>query len=274
MILQNKHWIKLIGADHEARARRIAGKWLCFGPTPEMHLFQDLLNVLVEDGTFLSAKIARKDPATDLFPHKDCVICVYTSAERHEIDRAAHKLKEIGLTPSAWKSEEQTRTDWQGNGKLKLEAEIAQKKRALAIAESPAANCWQIFISKNSKDAEHARQVYDFLTRKKRKVFLSEISLREIGSTDYQASIDKALDECRHMVVVTSSKENLNSRWVEAEWRAFLNEKRSGRKSGNLLTMLVGAMPIEDLPVSLRSLQVERLSEKGLEAVVDFLAER
>lgn len=120
MILQNKVWTKLVGTDHEARAPRIAGKWLCFGPTQEMHLFRDLLHKLVEDGTLLAAKIARKDPETDPFPHKDCVICVYTTAERDEIERASRKLKEIGLNPSAWKSEADTKADWTSQGKLKL----------------------------------------------------------------------------------------------------------------------------------------------------------
>src|SRR5581483_625412 len=177
------------------------------------------------------------------FPHKpDCVICVYTSAEREAIDRAGAKLRQIGLTPATWKSEAQTKADWGPRGKLALEAEAAQKRRELREGESEKApgRRWDVFISKNSKDGPHARKVHDFLTGRGLKVFLSEVSLPESGSADFGEGIEQAMEECRHLVVVASSKEHLESKWVQAEWRMFLNEVRSGRKSGNVLTVLAG----------------------------------
>ena len=133
---------------------------------------------------------------------------------------------------------------------------------------------WDIFISKSSKDAAAARTVYDHLTGYGLRVFLSEVSLMEKGQADFGKAIDHALEECQHLVVVASSTENLDSKWVEAEWRAFLNELRSGRKKGNVLTVLVGDLTVADLPVSLRPFQVERLTEAGLQAVAKFVSER
>jgi hypothetical protein len=46
------------------------------------------------------------------------------------------------------------------------------------------------------------------------------------------------------------------SSWVEAEWRVFINEKRAGRKAGNLVTIAVGISDIGTLPISLRYYQV------------------
>lgn len=277
MIRETRSWIHLLGKAHQTCAANIAGKWLCFGPTKEMHAYRDLLNQLVEEGAFLSAKIARKDPATDPFPHKpDCVICVYTSADQKEIARVEARLRQIGLTPAAWKSEEQTKADWGIQGKLALEAATAAKVRELRAAdagEAPSTR-WDIFISKNSKDAVHARKVHDFLTGQGLKAFLSEVSLPEAGLADFQETIEQALEECQHLVVVASSKENLDSRWVQAEWRMFLNELRSGRKSGNVLTVLAGEMTVADLPLSLRSFQVERLTEAGLQALCRYVVGR
>ena len=55
---------------------------------------------------------------------------------------------------------------------------------------------------------------------------------------------------------MTSSRDNVESSWVEAEWGFFVNEKRSGRKDGNLLTLVVGSLGAADLPPSLRNYEV------------------
>lgn len=49
--------------------------------------------------------------------------------------------------------------------------------------------------------------------------------------------IDLALDSARHLVVVTNCVDNVLASWVEAEWRVFINENRSGRKTGNAITL-------------------------------------
>ena len=113
--------------------------------------------------------------------------------------------------------------------------------------------------------------MYDYLTARGFRVFLSELSLREMGRSDYQAAIDLALEEAVHLVLVSSTRNHIESPWVMAEWRAFLNEIRSGRKKGNLMTMVAGDLTIDQLPVSLRSLQVLPLTEEGLDDLVHYL---
>lgn len=132
---------------------------------------------------------------------------------------------------------------------------------------------WNVFISKNGKDLVHARRVYDFLIQRGIPAFLSEEAVQEAGQADFQETIYQALGECRHMVVVGTSRKNIESRWVKAEWHIFLNELNSGRKSGNLVTVLAGDMTIDDLPLSLRSMQSVTLTEEGLEAVAAFTGE-
>ena len=90
-----------------------------------------------------------------------------------------------------------------------------------------------VFISARHSDYEYATQIYRFLGSRGLAVFFSEESLPQLGSSDYRREIDRALDEAQYMIVVTSSTENVQSSWVEAEWGFFINEKRSGRKSGN-----------------------------------------
>jgi len=129
----------------------------------------------------------------------------------------------------------------------------------------------QVFISKASADAAYAAQAYRYLTAHGFSCFLSEISLPELRTTDYQDAIERALEDCEHMVVITSAPGNVNSDWVKMEWRTFLNEKRSGRKSGNLLTLLVGEMTIDQLPIALRAFQVERYSDECFDRLVKYL---
>jgi hypothetical protein len=109
-----------------------------------------------------------------------------------------------------------------------------------------------VFISAKSADYQYANQVYEYLTGLGVRTFFSQESLPELGNSDYRKEIDKKLDEVQHMVVVVSSVEHAKSPWVEAEWGFFINEKRSGRKKGNLITVTVGSLRPGELPASLR----------------------
>ena len=113
-----------------------------------------------------------------------------------------------------------------------------------------------VFISAKSQDYPVAQRYHEHLTKCGIRCFLGEVSLKELGISDYREAIDDALDEATHMIVVTSSRENVRSSWVKAEWGLFINEKRSDRKSGNLVTIIVGDMQIKDLPASLRYYEV------------------
>jgi outer membrane protein assembly factor BamB len=128
-----------------------------------------------------------------------------------------------------------------------------------------------IFISSKSEDFEYAQQLYAFLKDRGYNVFFSQQTLPDRGSSDYRKEIDRALDVSKHMIVVTSKKEYVEASWVEAEWGLFINEKRSGRKLGNIITLIIGAMRIEDLPGSLRYYEVMPFDPKTFEKILKYL---
>lgn len=129
---------------------------------------------------------------------------------------------------------------------------------------------FDIFISFKSEDEQHARQVYDLLSAGGLRVFFSRESLPQLGSDEYHAQIDLAIDQTRHMVVVTSNRAHVDAQWVQYEWRLFLGERLAGRKTGNLITVIAGEMGIGDLPISLRNREVVRLTPGDLAKLVDY----
>ena len=113
-----------------------------------------------------------------------------------------------------------------------------------------------VFVSHKSQDFAVAKAVYDELVKCGKKVFLSEISLPAMANTDYTSSIDYALEKTNGMVVIADSIELFDSGWVHYEWSSFLNEKRSGRKKGNLITVVKDEYDINKLPYPLRQFEV------------------
>lgn len=83
-----------------------------------------------------------------------------------------------------------------------------------------------------TRDASLARDVYEFLSARGLKVFLSSVSLEKLGASEYTRVIDDALDGTRVLIAVGTSAENLDSHWVRYEWDSFANDVRSGRKPG------------------------------------------
>ena len=130
---------------------------------------------------------------------------------------------------------------------------------------------YDVFISAKSEDLAYSRQVYEYLTARGIKAFLSNLSLRQVGDSDYQEVIEAALERAKHLVVVGSSRENMISSWVRAEWRMFVGEKRAGRKSGNVVTVLAGSVDQADLPLALRNFQTVRLDKDGLETLLSLV---
>ncbi|GEO10793.1 toll/interleukin-1 receptor domain-containing protein [Segetibacter aerophilus] len=128
-----------------------------------------------------------------------------------------------------------------------------------------------IFISHKSADAELAKALSHYLTSKGLSVFLSSETLPQLGSSDYRKAIDKALDECKHMIVVSSKVEYLSSPWLEAEWGFFISEKRAGRKHGNILTVVTDDIEIKDLPASLRYFEVIFYKGENFERVAAYV---
>ena len=128
-----------------------------------------------------------------------------------------------------------------------------------------------VFVSCSSKDYARADELFEFLEQNDVPVFFSAQSLPSLGASDYRRAIDTALEQAHHMVVLTSSRENVMSSWVEAEWGLFINELRSGYKNGNLVTMVVDGCTPRDLPASLRNYEVIAFSEKGFQQLLKYV---
>lgn len=140
----------------------------------------------------------------------------------------------------------------------------AQYEKANAI--------FDVFLSFSGEDELRVRDVFEFLTSKGLRVFFSRESIPQMAQADYMKAINEALDKARNMVVVSSSAQGFAKPWVEREWTMFLNEKLSGRKSGNVVVVQIGNVPVGALPIALRSQQVISLSEGGLAELLQFIA--
>lgn len=120
---------------------------------------------------------------------------------------------------------------------------------------------YDVFISCKSQDYNIGRQVYEFLTNHRElnlKVFMADKELRILGESDYGDAIDEALDSSTHLIVVASNVDFLKkktSNYVYYEWHSFSEEIRTGRKKGNIITILTEDIDKNDLPFALRNCQ-------------------
>lgn len=128
-----------------------------------------------------------------------------------------------------------------------------------------------VFISAKSEDYPFAEELYAFLQQNGIPTFFSKVSLLHLGKSTWGKEIDQALEQAQHLIVVGSRAEYLKHGWVEAEWRAFVNELNSQRKRGNLIIVTVGDLQPKDLPVSLRGYQVIPWNNQVFEAVWAYI---
>lgn len=120
---------------------------------------------------------------------------------------------------------------------------------------------YDVFISCKSEDYPLAKGVYEFLNNNGVRTFLASESLRRTGNTEYLNEIDDALDGCKHLIVFCTKAEYAKSEFVKMEWQLFRSEKYSGRKNGNILSIVGSEVQISDLPISLRSYEVIKFSD-------------
>ena len=127
---------------------------------------------------------------------------------------------------------------------------------------------YDIFISCKSEDYEIAEKVYSFLKDNGFSVFLSSKELRRMAQADYMDAISVALDTAYSMIVISTKKEYLTSKWVKFEWSTFLNEILSGRKTGQIMTML-DKIGVSEMPIQLR--KYESFTLENYEEILPYL---
>jgi len=122
-----------------------------------------------------------------------------------------------------------------------------------------------------TRDSEIAMEVYEFLTAKGLDVFLSTITLEQLGVSDYTNAIDSALDAATVLVAIGTSVHHLNSKWVRYEWESFANDIRSPIKPNGRIFTYIEGMPQTALPRTLRQTQTFVHSERSLQRLFNFI---
>jgi len=131
---------------------------------------------------------------------------------------------------------------------------------------------FDVFISYKSEDFPYAKKVFDVLTEAGYRPFLSEISLKEVPVNRFHEVIDKVLENSDHLVIMGSCRENMEAPWVQAEWRLFDVQRKSGKKGGNIVPVLCGDMTSDDLPFSLSIFNVISINDSNWEkTLINYL---
>jgi len=137
---------------------------------------------------------------------------------------------------------------------------------------------YDVFISCKSEDYNIGRQVYEFLVNHRDvhlNVFMADKELRKQGNADYGNIIDEALDSSSDLIIVSSNVDYLKketSSYVYEEWHTFVEEIRSGRKKGNIITIFTKDVDLKKVPIALRNRQSFLFTE--FSGVVDYLSKK
>lgn len=114
-----------------------------------------------------------------------------------------------------------------------------------------------------TKDSIKAQELYDKLTAEGYKVFFSRITLEDKIGTEYEPYIYAALASSKIMLVIGSSKENLEAVWVKNEWSRYLSFAQ--RDSEKTLIPLYFDMDKADLPEEFVHLTAYDMAVDGFE---------
>ena len=138
---------------------------------------------------------------------------------------------------------------------------------------------YDVFISfkhtnhdgKHTPDYFMAQELYDALQSRKIDTFFSSASLEIVGISQYKKAIDEALDLCKVLIVVGTSQENINSKWVNYEWDGFYNDILSGMKTDAKVFSYIDQITTNQLPRTLRQLQVFEKREIELHEICNYI---
>ena len=119
-----------------------------------------------------------------------------------------------------------------------------------------------------TSDSFEAASLMHFLESRGLKVFNSRLSLRNMVGQEYEPYIMAALMSARAMVVVGSSREYLEARWVRNEWRRFRWLQENGEGKRVLIPYLLGISPLL-VPTEMGAIQC--VSNTGASPYADIL---
>ena len=151
---------------------------------------------------------------------------------------------------------DELRTTWRAEAEHI--SKIIQMYEKIAAAEKG----YDVFISVKqgtaqgtpTSDSFEAAQLMKFLEEKGLRVFNSRFSLKDIIGQEYEPYIMAALLSARAMVVVGSSRDYLEARWVRNEWRRFRWLQENSQEKRVLIPFLLGMSP-NDVPTEMGAIQ-------------------
>ena len=103
-----------------------------------------------------------------------------------------------------------------------------------------------------TEDSSIATKLYFILSKEGLNVFYSDITLKGV---EYDSQIYSALSKSKTILVISSSKEYLESVWVESEWRRWLNFIDVGSRTKETFLLYLTEKGIE-VPSILQKVQV------------------
>jgi hypothetical protein len=123
-----------------------------------------------------------------------------------------------------------------------------------------------------TRDSVIARDIYNILSSLDISVFYSEVTLERHGVSAYKQHIDRALEAAKVIVVVATSVDNIESKWVRYEWDSFFNDILSGVKPQGRVFSYVEGIDFSTLPFSLRQTQAFQHGPGELDRLCEFVA--
>ena len=126
-------------------------------------------------------------------------------------------------------------------------------------------------IGNLTKDVEISEELYNQLQKEGINTFFSKVILIEQGAAAYKNAIEKALEEARVLVCISTSVDYLNSEWVSYERESFHNDILSGRKTNACIVPYLQNIYDTDVPRSLRNYQTFQINVSPVEDVVNFI---
>jgi hypothetical protein len=129
---------------------------------------------------------------------------------------------------------------------------------------------YDVFISFSSADEEIAKPIWQALCSNGLRVFWSDAALKkEVGNSWFEV-IEKSLERSRHMLLICSDN-SMNSKWVQREYRAFLDYCYSPNLR-RLIPLLAREFQPNSLPLFLRQLQVGKINDSQfIEEIIPIL---
>lgn len=122
-----------------------------------------------------------------------------------------------------------------------------------------------------TRESVMASELYSALMNRGIKTFFSNTTLELIGATKYKQVIDEALDQCRILIVVGTSVDNITSQWVKYEWDSFSNDILSGIKNNSSVFSYIDNIKPQMLPRTLRQSQVFEKSTSSLSDICVYI---